>query len=230
MEHPCFHPEYPAETVKVRQWRQRQATLLEHQRRKEEDERGLEAAARKCELKRAEKEREVIRARAQAEWKEKCKRENKIYMEEKARLEAAEREEEERRRREREEQQRRQREAAERDRLAKMPWTCGTCQGSGRCIQCGGSGLFDSTFLAPQVDSNGRLEFGRKPQGCAACCGFGSGIRGRMQPGTGQCDSCDGHGMIWPQLVQDKAPHRRAAGDSNRDSRKSSHSSVVATS
>lgn len=206
MEHSKFQPQFPLETLKARECRRRLAETRERWRQKEEDERGVVAAERKRALQRADRERKACEAKERKAEEARSQREMALYQEAKEKHERLESEEMEKRRLEFEELQRLRRQAAEQDRQRRMPWTCGHCNGSGRCPLCDGAGHLDSLFLSSYVVPEKSLEFGRKPQGCPDCSGYGPGIRGELQSGSGHCNACDGRGKIWPELPAEASP------------------------
>merc|ERR1740129_947940 len=147
MERTSYEPQFPLETLKERMRRQRVSEHLERVRQKEEDHRGVEAARRKVELKRAAEEKAKREAAEEATRMERLLRENAIYRAEQERQEEADRKVREEKQRKVEEKARAKREAFLQDRQRRMPWKCENCSGSGVCPECGGKGLHASVFL-----------------------------------------------------------------------------------
>jgi len=209
MENTKSEPAFPLETLKERERRR----FLEEQQmawhQKEEDERGLQEKARRLELKIREQEKAtVVEARRKIR-EERFMASVAAWKQEMAVVAARKFEEEERLRIETETRLRTRREKAEADRRRRMPWWCEECDGSGVCAACGGTGFWDGVFLAKEVGPKAPLvncgaKFGRQPQGCPHCDGFGAGIRGECQQGTGICSTCNGHKMIWPDFAYHK--------------------------
>mmetsp|Transcript_18331 Transcript_18331/g.50285 ORF Transcript_18331/g.50285 Transcript_18331/m.50285 type:complete len:407 (-) Transcript_18331:188-1408(-) len=129
-----------------------------------------------------------------------------------AEAERRRRREEDERRRQAEEQRRREKlEEEERERRRRLPRTCKTCEGTGRCCGCSGRGHTDTLYLAPHIEDGtsglrtANAACGRLPRGCEMCGGFGDGANwGEYVQGSGRCSPCDGSGKIkapkggWP--------------------------------
>lgn len=136
----------------------------------------------------------------------------KKFQEEEERRWQAEREQKQRDQQERErikakqeEKIRQEREEAEEEKRRRMPRTCETCDGTGKCQECMGKGYIFSVFLvSSKSDGNQELEHGRVYQGCGNCGGYSHNLMGELKKGSGQCPACNGLGKIWPQI--DSAP------------------------
>lgn len=202
----------PLETVKERERRKYVAGGMERWRQIEEDERGLQAAAKKAEEKRMENERACKMLIRKAKEDKAVAESNAKYrkMIEELERKTALREREDRLAKE--EKERKRVEEEERERQRRMPWQCPTCQGTGKCIICHGAGVWASTFYTSHVHCvNAPLNFGRKAQGCENCGGFSPGILGTSAPGSGLCTNCKGPGLIWPVLESSSPKSRRNA-------------------
>lgn len=200
------------DTVGAQKCRARQAELQEAWRRREEDERGLEAAAKKKAMREQETLRELRRA-------EKQERAEAIRDKELAKIMARKQEEERIRlaneeavRKEAEEKERLRQEEEEREWRRRQPTPCprcSHCMEPGKCPECNGKGYHMAYYLQPKVKTDTWLEFGKKFQGCEGCGGYHYGILGEVKIGTGICWNCNGHGKIWP-IIDDRSPKSRA--------------------
>jgi len=83
----------------------------------------------------------------------------------------------------------------------RMPRTCETCDGAGKCQDCMGKGYSFSIFLVPNKSACQQdMEHGRVYQGCDKCGGYSHNMLGELKKGTGQCAACTGTGKIWPVI------------------------------
>jgi len=108
-------------------------------------------------------------------------------------------------------------------RRLREPVQCITCDGSGACACCGGTGSLPVSYLSASVTTE-RVFHGQNWYGCDACGGMRDGVEEEGKPpihtGTGRCADCAGHGKIWPHLgevlakreeVRRQEEHRRSA-------------------
>lgn len=120
-----------------------------------------------------------------------------------------------RKKQEEEDERRAKRQLQEEERKRRMPKTCETCDGSGKCQDCGGKGHVFSLFLVHRTgvsDVRTPMDHGRVHQGCDKCGGFSHNMLGDLKKGTGECPPCQGLGKIWPFIDDDMAnmiPHCR---------------------
>jgi len=195
MEYTKTPERFPLETVKDRDRRRIVDARLEKMRQREEDERGLVA----MEMKRQARMREIegTQKREATKRVEDAKRQEMVkkWKAEQAAYAKQDAERAEIARKADHEKARIQEEAAEADRLQRIPVLCSTCKGGGMCQECQGSGVHSATFLAPSVVSH-PLQFGTKTRGCTACMGCNQGIRGELRGGSGVCTTCSGVGKF----------------------------------
>mmetsp|Transcript_62447 Transcript_62447/g.160913 ORF Transcript_62447/g.160913 Transcript_62447/m.160913 type:complete len:290 (+) Transcript_62447:81-950(+) len=196
---------YPLETLKEQSRRAHLGKLVQLQKQREVEERGIEAAEALAAMKAGEARSDAMKLAMKRARERKMRETN-------ARVRKAEKEEQrkaweerEERRRIAEERERLRLEEEEFERQRRAPWQCSTCSGSGLCQACAGKGALSTQFLVSRVDKDWerfggvRQDFGTKPSGCEECGGCYQGIAGALQKGDGLCNTCNGAGMIWPK-------------------------------
>lgn len=96
-----------------------------------------------------------------------------------------------------EELQKKRADEDERNRKLNEKKPCGTCEGSGTCVQCHGKGYHVFMYLSSQVTATSNEFRGRMAKGCEHCGGLSEyTASGKLKKGNGKCSECDGTGKV----------------------------------
>eukprot|EP00929_Paragymnodinium_shiwhaense_P075061 TRINITY_DN38384_c0_g1_i1.p1 TRINITY_DN38384_c0_g1~~TRINITY_DN38384_c0_g1_i1.p1 ORF type:complete len:317 (-),score=86.58 TRINITY_DN38384_c0_g1_i1:202-1152(-) len=209
--------QFPLENGKERDRRKKLAEYQQALRQRDEDERGLVAKAKADAVKMIRDRREKVREEKERLAAERQSAQLAAWKQQKEEREQKIREREAEERAEREERERIDREEEEAELIRRIPITCLSCKGDGKCPSCKGEQIHPALYLTQKVSSTSDIkglslyEFGQKPRGCTDCDGHNQGITGAPLRGTGICAKCYGAGKFCTGFCHINRRKKRAA-------------------